>query len=130
MITYTAHAALGTHYWVVRVPGLGNNPDQGLPTQARRLADVEATARDLVATYLDVDPETVAITVAIDLPASIRSDLDTAARLADDARRLSDDAADRRRAAARELRSRGLTVREIGTVLGVSFQRAQQLLAA
>ena len=33
------------------------------------------------------------------------------------------------RSAAQELRDEGLTVREIGTLLGVSYQRAHQLLA-
>lgn len=39
-------------------------------------------------------------------------------------------AAAQARALARELSARGVTVRDVGEVLGVSFQRAQQLITA
>ncbi|OBC04395.1 hypothetical protein A5784_12485 [Mycobacterium sp. 852013-50091_SCH5140682] len=57
MKTYTAIVERGERWWVVRVPGLGNNPDEGLPTQVHDLAEVEPMARDLIATWLDVAPD-------------------------------------------------------------------------
>jgi hypothetical protein len=39
-------------------------------------------------------------------------------------------AARERRIAARELKAKGLTVRDIGAALGISYQRAQQLVSA
>jgi predicted RNase H-like HicB family nuclease len=52
--TYTAIASRDEKYWLVRVLGLGAYPQDGLPTQARTLAEVEPMARDLIAVYLDI----------------------------------------------------------------------------
>jgi hypothetical protein len=52
----------------------------------------------------------------------------TAARLREEAHRANREAAAESRAAARVLREAGLSVRDVGTVLGVSHQRAHQLL--
>lgn len=47
---------------------------------------------------------------------------------ADQASRLQNDAALERRAAARVLRDTGLTYTDIGVALGISYQRARQLV--
>jgi hypothetical protein len=46
-----------------------------------------------------------------------------------EAARLNAEAADEYRAAARQLKDQGLSVREIGRLLDVSFQRAHQLVS-
>jgi hypothetical protein len=54
MNTYTAVASRDGRYWRVRIPGLGNRPEYGLPTHARTFADVEPMARDCIALWLRV----------------------------------------------------------------------------
>jgi hypothetical protein len=127
MTTYTAIASRGEHFWLVRVPGLGTTKD-GLPTQARTLADVEPWARDLIAVYLDVPPDSFRVKVEVELPASVQKHLHHAEELRTWAAKAQSEAAEEYRAAARELKASGLTVRDIGKALHVSHQRAQQLL--
>jgi hypothetical protein len=129
VITYTAVASRGERWWVVRVLGLGNDPDEGLPTQARTLAEVEPMARDLVALWLEAAPDSFDITVQVELPDSVNDHLRRAKKYADEAAHAQAEAASERRLAARDLKEAGLTVRDVGFALGVSHQRAQQLLA-
>lgn len=126
--TYTAIASRGQRFWVVRIPGLGNT-SEGLPTQARSLAEVEAMARELIALYLDVPDDSFHVEVRVELPASAREHQKRAAEYAEAAALAQAAAAAERRLAASSLREQGLTVRDIGAALGVSHQRAQQLLA-
>jgi hypothetical protein len=130
MQTYTAIATRGEQLWVARVPSLGNNPDEGLPTQARTLAEIEPMVRDLVALWLDVDPDSFAVAVHIELPDSVRHHLELASKYAREAAQAQSESASERRMAAQELKHRGFTVRDIGAALGVSHQRAQQLVSA
>jgi hypothetical protein len=129
MKTYTAIASPDERWWFIRIPGLGNNPDEGLPTQARRLSDVEPMARDLIAVYLDVPEDSFDVEVKVELPDGVRHHLELAAKYAEDAAHAQAAAAGERRAAARELKAGGLTVRDIGAALGISHQRAQQLVS-
>ena len=63
------------------------------------------------------------------IPPEIAEDLDAARRLRSEAKQVAEQASERVRHAARILANQGLTVRDIGSILGVSYQRAQQLLA-
>jgi hypothetical protein len=126
--TYRAIASRGERFWLVRVHGLGAT-DDGLPTQARTLADVEPWARDLIATYLDLEPDSFAVDVEIELPERVQAHLHNANELRGRAAKAQSESADEYRAAARGLKALGLTVRDIGAALNVSHQRAQQLLA-
>ena len=108
-------------YWHVEVPALSR------VTQAKSAAGVAAMARDLIEIMTG---ETKAeLVVDYQIPSSVRRHLDNveAARTAEvQARR---EAAAELRAAARELRdSQHLTLKDIGAVLGVSYQRAHQLI--
>ncbi|MGN6607944.1 MAG: HicB family toxin-antitoxin system [Jatrophihabitans sp.] len=124
MPTYTARVAREGKWWIVRVLDV----DSAI-TQVRRLADAEAAARDLIAAVLDpagafdvaVEVEAVEdirVSEVIDALASSRREAEAAAESYQ--RRL--------RSEAKRLNENGLTVRDIGFILGVSFQRAQQLL--
>ena len=66
MDTYTAVASRDGRHWHVRIPGLGNRPDYGLPTQARTLADVEPMARDLIALWLRVPAQSFRVDVQME----------------------------------------------------------------
>ena len=126
---YTAVAERDGKYWFIRIPQLGKNPE-GLPAQARQLSEIEPMARDLIAVYLDVPEDSFDVEVEIELPEPVRRHLDTARRLADEAADALTNSARARRQAAIELRALGMTVRDIGAALGVSHQRAQQLLTS
>lgn len=129
MTTYTAIASRGERWWLVRVPGLGAYPEDGLYTQARSLAEVEPMARDLIAVYLDVAPDSFAVTTHVELPDSVRYHLELVAKLRQEAADAQAAAAEEYRRAAVELKAEGLTVRDIGKALHVSHQRAQQLVS-
>lgn len=127
--TYTAIASPDGKYWHVRLPGLGNHPERGLPTQARNLDQVEPTARDLIALWLDVPASSFEVDVQVELPESVRHHLELAAKLRREAADAQACAAEKYRCAANELKAGGLTVRDIGRALGISYQRAHQLVA-
>lgn len=123
MKTYQVVASRDGKFWLVHVPEL----DQY--TQARNLSEVDVMARDLIALVLEVSPDSFQIERQVDLPDSVRHHLELADKYADDATWYQSESAKQRRFAARELRAGGLTVRDIGAALGVSHQRAQQLIA-
>lgn len=128
--TYTAVASPDGKYWHVLLPGLGNHPERGLPTQARNLDEVEPTARDLIALWLDVPADSFAVDVQVELPGSVRHHLELAAKLRREAADAQAGAAEEYRRAATELKSGGLTMRDIGKALGISYQRVHQLVAS
>lgn len=130
MTTYRAIVSRDERYWTIRVPGLGTRPRHGLPTMAVNLAEVEPVVRDLIAVYLDVPEDSFNIEVKIELPATAQQHLQRAAKLRDRAAHAQSEAADEYRAAARDLKATGMTVRDIGRALDVSHQRAQQLVSA
>lgn len=62
------------------------------------------------------------------LPEAVRRDLEQSAALREEAARAQAKAAQLARHAAALLRSKGLPLRDVGQALGVSFQRAKQLV--
>ncbi|MBS4730539.1 HicB family toxin-antitoxin system [Mycobacterium sp. SM1] len=124
MKTYHAVATRGDRFWLVHIPEI----DQW--TQARTLSEIELMARDLIAVWLQAPLDSFDVAVDIQLPAQVRQHLDEAARRRGEAARAQSMAACEYRAAAKELKTLGLTVRDIGKVLNISYQRAQQLLTS
>ena len=121
---YTARCRRSDGWWAIEVPEL-----QGVFSQARRLDQVEATARDAIALFLDVPENSFELAVQPVLPQEIEADLNAA----NAARSLADDAGREAKEAVRRVTRRlhdelGLTVRDAGAILGGSHQRAQQLL--
>lgn len=111
-------------FWLIRVDGLDG------ATQARNLNEVDVMAADYVAIMTDQNPDDVHVTWRIELPEEVRGHL----AAAEESRRAEAEARQRAasesRQAARALRSLGLSVREVGAALGMSHQRAQQLLVS
>lgn len=68
---------------------------------------------------LDLRPE---------IPDAVRQHLANAQRLREESVEAQSRAAEEVRAAARELRAQSLTLRDIGTLMDVSYQRAHQLV--
>lgn len=120
---YTAEVQRDGRYWLIRVPEVDRW------TQARSLREVETMARDLVAVMRDVDPDSFELAMEITLPEQVRKHLEAAARLREESARANAAAAKEARAAARALADMGMSLRDVGVALGVSPQRASQLLA-
>lgn len=123
MSTYQATVERDGRFWLIRVADVG-------ATQARHLREVEEMARDLIVNINDVQPEQVEVSWRVVLPRPVRRHLDEAARLRQEAAVTLSDAAAELRLAARELKAAGLPLRDIGLALGVSHQRAHQLVSS
>src|SRR5262245_10432493 len=121
-MTYRATVERDGRFWLVRVEGVG-------ATQARHLRELDAMATDLVGVMTDAPPDEIEVEYDFVLPASVQEHLDRAAELRSESSRANTAAAEEVRAAARELADSGLPQRDIGRLLGVSHQRAAQLLA-
>lgn len=122
MSTYTAEVSRGERYWVVYVREVDR------VTQARNLAEVQPMARDLIAIMDGVDAESVELVVHTDMPGAAAEHWQQAKELREVAERTTIQAAEESRRAAKELADAGVTVRDIGQLLGISFQRAGQLV--
>lgn len=100
-------------FWFVQVTDL----PMGM-TQARRIADVEPMARDLIASLLDIPPDSFELTIRFE------GDLADHAAVAIEARAAARAAAERAEAdtreAARYLIGQGLAVRDAAALLQVS----------
>jgi hypothetical protein len=101
---------------------------QGLATQARTVSEIPEMVRDL-ASLLTGRPETdFEVHITFDAP-EVTAHLQAAEELATKADELKAASAKQRHEAAMVLKRQGVTVRDIGAVLGVSHQRAQQLVS-
>lgn len=123
--SYRVEATRSGDWWAITIPEL-----PGAFSQCKRLDQIEAMAREVIALMLDVDAADVdGIAVEVQLPDQLADDLaalQRTERLADDARQAATDA---QHLAAEQLRSAGLSVRDIGRLIGVSHQRVSQILA-
>jgi predicted RNase H-like HicB family nuclease len=117
-VTYSVVCRRVGGWWAISVPRL-----KGVHTQARRLDQVAAMARDAIALMLDVDPSTVEVEVRPELPTTV-----TEALGARKAAREADEKAERATGVAvRALLDDGYTVRDVGALLGLSPQRISQI---
>jgi DNA-directed RNA polymerase specialized sigma subunit len=122
--TYTATVRKDGRWWLVDVP------EFDLLGQARNLAEADDVAREVIGLMLDVDPATIDVVTTIEIPESARDMWERAQSTQAHARRQEQEAAQMARQAVAALRSEGLTLRETGTVLGLSTQRVHQLATA
>ncbi|WP_329109020.1 type II toxin-antitoxin system HicB family antitoxin [Micromonospora sp. NBC_01699] len=121
MATYTATCTRTDNWWAITVAEL-----PGVFSQARRLDQVEAMARDAIAALLDVSPESFDIEVRPEVPGEVNAARRARARLVE-AERSAEEATVE---AARKLLAEGYTVRDAGKLLGISPQRVSQLTAS
>jgi hypothetical protein len=123
MTTYTARVERGEQFWLVTVPEIQRT------TQARTLREVEPMARDLIAVMEQIDPQSFELKADIVFPSAAYEHWSRAAKLREESARVQAEAAEEARTAAQALAELGLTVRDVGAVLGVSHQRAAQLIS-
>lgn len=122
MKTYRVRAEREGKFWLLTVPELD------VMTQARRLTEADEMARDLIATWLDIAPDSFAIDLDVALPDELAERRDRARQLREEADRLREQAAEELRSVVRDAHAAGMSVRELALALGVSHQRAQQIL--
>ena len=120
--TYRAFARRVDGWWAVEVDGV-----PGAVTQARRLDQVEAMAREVVSLMLEIPPDTFGIDVVPQIGA-LDAEVASARQARVDADRIRAEAMESTRRTATRLAQRGFPLRDIGLLLGISFQRVQQLL--
>ena len=123
MTSYTVRVERGERYWLVTIPEIQRT------TQARTLREVEPMARDLIAVLEQVDPDSFDLHPDIMFPAAAQQHWSRAMQLREEAACTQAQATGEARLAARALADLGLTVRDVGTVLGISYQRAAQLIS-
>ena len=125
MTQYTAVVTREGKWWMVSVPEI-----DGL-TQARRLSEVELMARELIAVSKDIALEQVHVAVSLALVGGLANVTERVAEIAarrQEAADLERQAAQDATALAQDLSERNIPVRDVGAILGVSHQRAHQLL--
>jgi len=121
--TYTALAVREGDWWAIEVPEL-----PGVFTQARRLDRAEAMVRDVLSLWLGVPEDSFDVRVVAQIsPADAQATVTKAVQSREAADQASAEAARSMREAARLLTSQGLTLRDTGEILGVSYQRVQQI---
>lgn len=137
MHTYKVEVTRDDRWWMITVPELAGHVcadgaiNLSTTTQARRLTDVPSQAVDFICTVTDSAPSEVAVGITIEIDGidvsgraeQVRDDRELAERHAAAAQEQA-------RSLARDLAAHGVAVRDVGEVLGVSFQRAQQLISA
>jgi len=119
---YRAVAERDGSWWAIRVPEL-----RGIYSQARRLADVEAMARDVIALVLDVAPDSFGVSVEPVLGSDAAGLVEQALAGRLEAERAVRQASEQLQVAVDRLSASGLTVRDIAHVLGLSHQRIAQV---
>lgn len=125
MRSYTATVRREGKWWMVHVPEI-----DGI-TQARRLSEAEPMARELIAATLDLSLDRVAVDVTLepmhgleDLPARMANIASNRRKALELERQATHEAAE----LAKALVDLDIPLRDVGTVMGVSHQRAHQLV--
>lgn len=121
---YAVTARLDGRLWFIEIPAIDG------ATQAQNVGEIEEMAIDYIAAVTDAPETEVHVTIELILPEAIKGHLSRAVELRTLEAEARTGAAEQARLAARALRNAGLTLREVGTVLGVSHQRAQQLVSS
>jgi len=120
---YTARCERFGRWWTASFPEV-----PGVFTQARRLDQVEDEARDALAIFLDVAPDTVDVNLDVVLPEKWAPLVDAVRDRRADIERCQKEA---RRALERALEmlvdEAGLSTRDAGRLVGLSHQRVAAL---
>ena len=119
---YHAEVRRSGKYWAVHVREIDRW------TQARHLRELEVMTEDLIELMTGATAGTFTVDYDIELPETVREHLERAGQLRSASAQAQAEAAAEVRAAARELHQGGLPLRDVGQLLGISHQRAHQLV--
>jgi hypothetical protein len=125
MTKYTVEAERGKLRWslqAIEAPGAISEVD--------RLSQVDLYMKEAISFVTGEPEDSIEIELVPILDEVTKAHLRKAHQLQEDAKAASAAATAERQSAARRLQEAGLTLREVGTLLGVSHQRAQQLVTA
>lgn len=122
MTQYTVTAERSGKWWVLQAVEA-----PGAISQVSRL-DQAPIIKEAIAFVTGTDQEDVEITIQPVLPDRARAHLDSAEKLREVAHDANARSAIEIRSAAKELKASGLTLRDIGAVMDISYQRAHQLV--
>lgn len=118
-------------WWTIEIPALTQPGPNGKTITAIggavTVKDLDQAARDLVAGWLDVEPDTVKVHVTVEVPAAIRELWDDGVKAEEEARAAVQRAAALRREAVHSLRAQGYTLDAAAAAFSITKQRAQQL---
>lgn len=121
----TANCVRDGNWWIVRVPEI-----RGLYTQVRRLDQVEEWVLDAASMLDDQPSEGFTVTVVPQMDDETLATVVSAKQARQRLHATQTEAASASRQAVAALAANGLTVRDIGAVLDISYQRAASLLAS
>lgn len=122
MQTYTAEAHRDGKFWSIYIPEIDRH------TQARRYAEIEPMARDLITTLTGANVTSVSVSVRnIEIDDALRQWRE-AEQLDRDGREAMAQAASHKRAIVTRLRDEGFTGTDTATALGITKARISQLL--
>ncbi len=125
MKTYTVTTERSGSWWAFSVPEI-----PGAHGQARRLEQVRDEARDVISMMLDAESDSFDVSLSIKLDPRIEHALDEAKAARKDLDSYQRVAQEKLRLAAEQIKEvGGLTIRDIGSLLDVSFQRISQILS-
>jgi hypothetical protein len=122
-MTYTATARRDGRWWIVQC-----DQHPSALSMVARLDQAAEVHREAIAFVADVPEDQVEVDVRPVLEPELSSELDEASHLAEQAKQAEEQAGVKRRRVARRLVASGLTVRDVGAVMGLSYQRAHQLV--
>lgn len=109
-------------WWVATVDGAAAQ------TQGRTIEQAQERIRDALALLLDVEPDDIQLEHDVRLPSAARKMLGAAKKASTRAAAEAERAEYATRDAARTLVKFGMSLRDAGTLLGVSRQRVHQIL--
>lgn len=119
--TYRVSVRRDGNWWYFEVPEID------MSGQARKLSEVEFEATDVIATWLEIDADTISVDLDVEVPEEVTAAWQEAKKREAVAREENAAAGRLAREAVKRLRAVGLTLAETGRVLGVSTQRVSQL---
>ena len=122
--TYTVTAVRSGRWWAIEAPDL-----RGVHSQARRLDQVEAMAREAIALVLAVPEDSFDVSIQTDLASlgDLQASIEEALKAREAAELAQAKASTTIRHAVGEIRSSGYTSRDAGMLLGLSNQRISQI---
>ena len=123
--TYDVDVTREGRWWMIAIPAI-----DGL-AQARRVSEIEGMARSLIAVTLDVPLSGVVlgrVSIAVGDFGDVSEDVALVSHLKEEAATAEALAAKHQRVVAQGLVAVGVPLRDVGALLGVSFQRVGQLV--
>jgi len=123
--TYTVATERSGSWWAFSVPEI-----PGAHGQAKRLDQVRDEARDVISMMLDAPEDSFDLELSVKLDPRMEHALDEAKIARDQFETYQRIAQEKLRVAAEQFKDvAGLSVRDIGSLLNVSFQRISQILS-